>query len=162
TEVAEPLLVDPAIPGRPHGQMVGRGQAVAADLATAHERKPSVLVQNARQSLRQDDGERDHDHRGRGIPLDRTEEPPKERDVTLSFGDEDCVHQRFRRRFHRSVEEYGAGAVSKLIAYLETLRPRILTSIATTRTATTINKIHQIIEHPRMVGIFLRPSMRRP
>jgi hypothetical protein len=45
-------------------------------------------------------------------------------------------------------------------AYLETLRPRTRTSIATTRTATTINKIHQIMECPQSVAIFLRQSMR--
>ena len=47
-ELGEPLLVDPVMARRHHGQMVEVRQPVLGDLASGHEREPEILGHECR------------------------------------------------------------------------------------------------------------------
>src|SRR5205823_15075840 len=100
-DVTEPLLVDPPFPGAPDRQVVCSGQAVPADLAAAHEGKPTVLAESLGQSVRQDDREGRDDCDRKGFALERPEEAQVSGCRAAAPGDGDCVGQRSRTRSER-------------------------------------------------------------
>src|SRR5437667_7220556 len=59
-ELPEPLLVDPAVSVRPHGQRVVGGQAVPYDLASGEECEPAVGHELALEA--DEHGDRAHGH----------------------------------------------------------------------------------------------------